>query len=114
LGRNMPDLVTVQLSQQRPFVATVRQGFFNDPDAFLDHLHGPYGEGWMRWIWKNLGREFAEEDCPGIENVDLPPDDITVSKHDIGHGVTVSSAVSSPATPSATTGPWMKLPWRRL
>ena len=86
----MPDQTTVQLSQHSPFLHAVRGGFFSDPNGFLSFLTGKSGESWLRSTWEDIGQEMAKEDCPGIENVNVPDDDITVSTHDLGNSITAT------------------------
>ena len=86
----MPEQITVQLSQHSPFVHAVRREFLSDSNGFLTRLDGPMGEGWLQCIWTDIGKQMAEEDCPGVEHVDLPAADIAVSTHDLRHGITAT------------------------
>lgn len=83
----MEQITTITLSQHGPFAATMKSEFFRDPARFIKCLE-ELGDDWLRWTWKEAAQDIPESES--IEQVDLPPDSIAASTHDLGNGVTVT------------------------
>lgn len=90
----MSTTITIRLSQHGPFVSTLGHDFFRDPSSFPSFLE-IVGNDYLRRMWEDGQKRMAEEKCGGIEYVLIPPDGITISKHELGRGIT-ATVIASP------------------